>query len=54
MIIHDNSDSIDNNLHEQLNFKYPKKEDAKEQRHAGTLMSLGLGYFGLQRGLAWD
>jgi len=31
MIIHHNSDSIDDNLHQQLNFKHPEEENAEEK-----------------------
>ena len=35
-VINHDSDSVDDDLHEQLYFEYPKKENAEEERHTVT------------------
>jgi hypothetical protein len=37
VVVHDNSDSIDNDLHEKLDFEHPTKEEAEQERNTATL-----------------
>lgn len=36
LVIRDNSDSVDDNLHQQLNFKHPEEQAEKEGYNTGV------------------